>query len=288
MMPSEAAGRSALNADAGAIAAREGPRRGRVSPILIVAVGLPLLFLVLPLVALTTEALPALDELSPRTRETLWQALRVSVLTTGMSLLLIIGLGTPFAFVLARRRLPAARLINALIDLPIVLPPSVAGIALLMAFGRRGLVGSWLDELGITIGFTTTAVVLAQCFVAAPLYIRAAKVGFGLVEREVEDAAAVDGATPATVFRTITLPLARSSLVAGIVLAWARALGEFGATIMFAGSFAGRTQTMPLAIYERFGAGDLTAALTLSAILLGTSLVVLLAIRYLGEPTTPR
>ena len=288
-MQSEATSRRVLNADADTTPARERPRPGRISSAVIaIAVVLPLLFLVLPLVALFAEAVPALDDLSPRTRETLWQALRVSLITTGLSLLLIIGFGTPVAYVLARRRLPASRLINALIDLPIVLPPSVAGIALLMAFGRRGLVGSWLNDLGITIGFTTTAVVLAQCFVAAPLYIRAAKVGFGEVEREVEDAAAVDGATPATVFRTITLPLARSSLVAGVVLAWARALGEFGATIMFAGSFMGRTQTMPLAIYERFGAGDLTSALTLSVILLATSLVVLLAIRYLGEPTTPR
>ena len=269
--------------------AEASPRRRRPTKLLVtLAAGLPLLFLVLPLIALALEAFPALDELSAETRRTLEQALRVSLLTTSISLLLIIGLGTPFAFVLARRRLPAARLINALIDLPIVLPPSVAGIALLMAFGRNGLLGSWLAELGITVGFTTTAVVLAQCFVAAPLYIRAAKVGFGLVEREVEDAAAVDGATPATVFRTITLPLARASLVAGIVLAWARALGEFGATIMVAGSFAGRTQTMPLAIYERFGAGDLTSALVLSVVLLATSLIVLLAIRYLGEPTTPR
>jgi molybdate transport system permease protein len=289
MMQSEATSRRVLNADADTTPARERPRPGRISSAVIaIAVVLPLLFLVLPLVALFAEAVPALDDLSPRTRETLWQALRVSLITTGLSLLLIIGFGTPVAYVLARRRVPASRLINALIDLPIVLPPSVAGIALLMAFGRRGLVGSWLNDLGITIGFTTTAVVLAQCFVAAPLYIRAAKVGFGEVEREVEDAAAVDGATPATVFRTITLPLARSSLVAGVVLAWARALGEFGATIMFAGSFMGRTQTMPLAIYERFGAGDLTSALTLSVILLATSLVVLLAIRYLGEPTTPR
>ncbi|MBA2277729.1 MAG: molybdate ABC transporter permease subunit [Chloroflexia bacterium] len=262
--------------------------RSRVAILTALAVGLPLLFLTLPLIALTGEALPALDELTPETRETLGQALRVSLLTTSISLLLIIGLGTPFAFVLARRRLPAARLLNALIDLPIVLPPSVAGIALLMAFGRNGLVGGWLADVGITVGFTTTAVVLAQCFVAAPLYIRAAKVGFGLVEREVEDAAMVDGATPATVFRTITMPLARASLVAGVVLAWARALGEFGATIMVAGSFTGRTQTMPLAIYERFGAGDLTSALTLSIVLLATSLVVLVAIRYLGEPTTPR
>ena len=288
-MQSEATSRRVLNADADTTPARERPRPGRISSAVIaIAVVLPLLFLVLPLVALFAEAVPALDDLSPRTRETLWQALRVSLITTGLSLLLIIGFGTPVAYVLARRRLPAARLINALIDLPIVLPPSVAGIALLMAFGRRGLVGSWLNDLGITIGFTTTAVVLAQCFVAAPLYIRAAKVGFGEVEREVEDAAAVDGATPTTVFRTITLPLARSSLVAGVVLAWARALGEFGATIMFAGSFMGRTQTMPLAIYERFGTGDLTSALTLSVILLATSLVVLLAIRYLGEPATPR
>jgi len=279
MMQSEATSRRVLNADADTTPARERPRPGRISSAVIVfAVVLPLLFLVLPLVALFAEAVPALDDLSPQTRETLWQALRVSLITTGLSLLLIIGFGTPVAYILARRQVPASRLINALIDLPIVLPPSVAGIALLMAFGRRGLVGSWLNDLGITIGFTTTAVVLAQCFVAAPLYIRAAKVGFGEVEREVEDAAAVDGATPATVFRTITLPLARSSLVAGVVLAWARALGEFGATIMFAGSLQGVTQTLPLAIYEQF-AVNLDTAIAMGALFVVVSAVLLVFLK---------
>ena len=143
--------------------------------------------------------------------------------------------------------------------------------------------GQWLEEIGITIGFTTAAVILAQLFVAVPFFVRAAKGGFARVDRDIEEAAADLGASPATVFRTITLPLARPGLAAGAVLAWARALGEFGATIMFAGSFPGTTQTMPLAIYGRFGAGDLPAALLLSLVLLGASLLVLLGIRLLGN-----
>jgi molybdate transport system permease protein len=172
--------------------------------------------------------------------------------------------------------------VDTLVDLPIVLPPAVAGIALLMAFGRNGVLGRWLSEQGITVGFTTAAVVLAQIFIAAPFFVRAAKSGFMRVDRDLEEAAADLGASPTRVFRTVTLPLVMPSLVAGGVLAWARAMGEFGATIMFAGNFPGITQTMPLAIYGRFGAGDLSSALLLSFVLLLASLVVLLGLRTLA------
>ena len=177
-----------------------------------------------------------------------------------------------------------ARIVDALVDLPIILPPAVAGIALLTAFGRNGILGGFLAEMGITVGFTTAAVVIAQIFVSAPFYIRTARAGFLRVERPLEESAADLGAPPLRVFLRVTLPLARNSLFAGAVLAWARALGEFGATIMFAGNREGVTQTMPLAIYERFGAGDLPAALILSTILLGTSILFLLAIRIVGDP----
>lgn len=266
--------------------ARDARTRGGESLIgvsIVVAAALLVLYLALPLVALVWRGAGIRDGLTDATRQTLWQALTLSLLTSLVTLVIVILLGTPLAFLLARRPFRGARLVDTLIDLPIVLPPAVAGIALLMAFGRRGIIGRWLDEIGISIGFTTIAVILAQLFVAVPFFVRAAKGGFARVDRDIEEAAADLGASPATVFRTITLPLARPGLAAGAVLAWARALGEFGATIMFAGSFPGTTQTMPLAIYGRFGAGDLPAALLLSLVLLGVSLLVLLGIRLLGN-----
>ncbi len=159
-----------------------------------------------------------------------------------------------------------------------VLPPSVAGIALLVAFGRRGLLGQYLSVVGIELAFTQTAVVLAQLFVAAPFYIKAAAAGFAAVDRELEQAAALDGATAFQVARYVTVPLAWTALFGGIVMTWARALGEFGATIIFAGNFIGRTQTMPLAIYQGFEQ-ELSVALTLSVILLAVSFAVLFVVK---------
>jgi molybdate transport system permease protein len=244
--------------------------------------GLLLLFLALPVAALIVRAFGAGQTWDPATTQILRQALGLSLMTTTVSMVVVIALGTPLAYLLARRRFRGAAVVEALVDLPIVLPPAVAGIALLMAFGRRGVVGQWLDQGGITLGFTTAAVIMAQIFVAAPFYVIAARGGFARVDREVEDAASDLGASPARVFRTVTLPLIAPSLIAGAVLAWARALGEFGATIMFAGNFPGVTQTMPLAIYGRFGAGDLTTALLLSVVLLFASLAVLLGVRLAG------
>ena len=206
------------------------------------------------------------------------QAISLSMTTTAVTVLLTLVFGTPLAFLLARRRFRGHTALDTLIDLPMVLPPSVAGIALLVAFGRRGLLGQYLGVAGIELAFTPAAVVLAQVFVAAPFYIKAAATGFAGVDPELEQAAALDGASPRQVFRYVTAPLAWASLFGGAVMTWARALGEFGATIIFAGNFVGRTQTMPLAIYQGFEQ-DLTVALTLAAILLAVSFGVLFLVK---------
>lgn len=250
-----------------------------------VTFGLPLLalplllFLLLPLVALLWRVDPA-SLLLNLTNPQVVQAVRLSLLTTGISTLLTLLFGTPLAYWLARRRFRGRAAIDTLLDLPMVLPPSVAGIALLLAFGRRGLLGAYLADAGLNIAFTQTAVVLAQIFVAAPFYVKSAIAGFGGVDQELEQAAALDGADQWAVFRFITIPLAWSTLFGGAVMTWARALGEFGATIIFAGNFPGRTQTMPLAIYIGFEL-ELTIALTLSVILLTISFLVLFIVKGL-------
>ncbi len=192
--------------------------------------------------------------------------------------MLILIFGTPLAFALARRAFRFQRFVDTLIDLPIVVPPAVAGVALLMAFGRRGLLGGTLELMGVQIAFTTIAVVMAQVFISAPFYIKSASLGFAAIEPEFEQAASLDGASTWQKFRHVIVPLSWTALVSGAVLAWARALGEFGATIIFAGNFPGRTQTMPLAIYIGFEL-DLSIALTLSVIMIGLSFLALLVVR---------
>lgn len=242
--------------------------------------GLPLLvFFVLPLLALLARATPA-SVWENLGREETHQAIGLSLRTTLASTALAVLFGSPLAYGLARRRLWGQRVIETLVDLPTVLPPSVAGVALLIAFGRRGWFGPVFDALGVSIAFTSTAVVLAQLFIAAPLYVKAAALGFAGLDRELEQAAAIDGASRWQVLRHITLPLAYPALFSGAVLAWARALGEFGATIIFAGNFPGRTQTMPLAIYLGFEV-DMDLALALSVILIGTSFLVLILVKVL-------
>jgi molybdate transport system permease protein len=240
------------------------------------------LLLVTPLLALVLRAIDNLNRRTETTSEFMRQALVLSLVTTAVSLTIVVILGTPLAYLLARREFAGRRLIETLVDLPLVLPPAVAGIALLAAFGRRGLFGDELGALGISLPFTSAAVVLAQIFVAVPFYVRSARAGFSRIDRDLESAAADLGATPFHVLWTIILPLCKQSLVAGAVLAWARALGEFGATIMFAGNLPGKTQTMPLAIYGRLEAGDLEAALLLSSILLGVSVFILFGVRLVG------
>lgn len=207
-----------------------------------------LLFLAFPQLALIVRAIQTRGwEGLPSAGIT--EAILLSLATTFLSTALTVIFGTPLAFVLARWRFFGRRTLTVLVELPIVLPPTVAGLALLVALGRRGVLGSALGSVGIMLPFTTAAVVIAQCFVSAPFYIRAAQIGFNAIPREIEDAARVDGASGLTLFRHIVLPLSGTALAAGLTLSWARALGEFGATILFAGSIAGRTQTMPLLIY---------------------------------------
>jgi molybdate transport system permease protein len=207
-------------------------------------------------------------------------ALLLSMRATATSMFIIVLVGTPAAYVLARADFRGKRFLDALIDIPAVLPPSAAGIALLLTFGRFGLVGKYFDAIGVTISFTTAAVVIAEIFVSAHFYVRQASVGFSSVRRDVEEAAMVDGAGRFTVFTKVTVPLAFPALVAGALTAWARALGEFGATIIFAGSFRGITQTIPLAIFAEFQS-DMDAAVALSVLVLGFAFAVILAVRYL-------
>lgn len=218
---------------------------------------------------------------SPQARD----ALLLSIKTTSISMLIIIVVGTPAAYVLARSEFPGKRLVDSLIDIPAVLPPSAAGIALLLAFGKFGLLGRYLDVFGVQITFTTAAVVIAEIFVAAHFYVRQAAVGFSQISRDVEEAAMVDGASRYAVFTKVTVPLALPALVAGAVMAWARALGEFGGTIIFAGSFQGTTQTVPLAIYAALQS-NLDAAVALSVLVLGFAFTVILAGRFLTRRAT--
>lgn len=239
------------------------------------------LFLVLPIVALILRSITNRAwEGVPNSA--IPDAIWLSFVSTFFSMVLTVLFGTPLAFILARRRFPFKRLISVLIELPIVLPPAVAGLALLIAFGRRGLLGPLLSDLGIMLPFTLNAVIMAQTFVAAPFYIRAAQIGFQSVAREVEEAGRVDGAEGFSLFRFVTLPLSSRALAAGLVLSWARALGEFGATILFAGSLQGRTQTMPLLIYNVIER-DINAAIWTGLILVAIALVALLLSQWLAR-----
>ncbi|MDA8237726.1 MAG: ABC transporter permease [Chloroflexi bacterium] len=235
-------------------------------------------FLALPVATLVIRAAAVLSAVGGAAARAVADALVLSLLTTAASLVLVVGLGLPLAWWLARRPPRGAALVETLVDLPIVLPPSVAGLALLLVFGRRGLLGEPLALVGIAIPFTTVAVVVAQAFVAAPFFVRAARAGIRAVDRDLEDAARVDGAAESAVVRHVTIPLAASALSAGLVMAWARALGEFGATIMFAGNIAGRTQTLPLLVYSEFQ-GSLDASLVAAAILAVAAAGVLVAVR---------
>lgn len=214
--------------------------------------------------------------------EQAFKALRLSLVTSSLTTVITILLGTPLAYILARWKFRLKSWIELFIDLPIVLPPSVAGLALLIAFGRRGLFGSALNVLGISLPFTTAAVVLAQTFVAAPLYVRAARIGFTHIERQLEEAAHVEGANHWQLFYEVMFPLAGRALFSGAILTWTRALGEFGATILFAGNLEGVTQTMPMAIYLGFER-NLGVALALSVVLVIVSIFLLMLTRRLEK-----
>jgi molybdate transport system permease protein len=206
-------------------------------------------------------------------------ALRLSLVTALASTAVVVVLGVPLAWVLARSPFPGRRLVRALVTLPMVLPPVVGGAALLFALGRNSPLGRWLDgTLGITLPFSTTGVVIAQSFVALPFLVVTVEGALRAGDRGLEEAATTLGAGRWTVLRRVTLPQVGPSLVAGAVLAWARALGEFGATITFNGSLQGRTQTMPLAVYQALQR-DQGAAIVLSLVLVAVSLAVLVALR---------
>jgi molybdate transport system permease protein len=260
------------------LTARPARQRARAANWILAAGSLPLLtLLLLPILALVLKT-PPTTLLRYLGQSSTVQAISLSLVTSTATAITVVVLGLPLAYALARRRFRGQRLVEVLIDLPTVLPPAVAGLALLMAFGRRGLLGSWLQTLGIEIAFTPLAVMMAQMFVAAPYYIKTASVGLASVSVDLERAAALDGAGSLQVLRYITLPLAWRGIVGGIALCWARALGEFGATIIFAGNYPGRTQTMPLAVYLGFQI-DLNQALTLGVILLILSFSLLLTVR---------
>ncbi|MEU8159734.1 molybdate ABC transporter permease subunit [Micromonospora parva] len=253
-------------------------RRGRVPAALLIPAGLGLLFLVLPLVGLVIRA-PWTTLPQRLTEPGALTALRLSVQTATLATALCLLLGVPLAWLLARVEFPGRRLVRALVTVPLVLPPVVGGVALLLVFGRRGLLGGWLDTtFGITLPFTTTGVVLAEAFVAMPFLVIAVEGALRAADHRYEEAAATLGASRWTAFTHVTLPLVAPGLAAGAVLCWARALGEFGATITFAGNYPGRTQTMPLAVYLALET-DLESAIVLSLVLLVVSVGILVALR---------
>jgi molybdate transport system permease protein len=253
-------------------------RRGRMPLALLVPAGLGLLFLVLPLAGLLVRT--PWTTLPQRLAEPgVLTALRLSLQSATLATLLCLLLGVPLAWVLARATFPGRRIVRALVTVPLVLPPVVGGVALLLVFGRNGLVGGWLDSaFGLTLPFTTAGVVLAEAFVAMPFLVIAVDGALRGADHRYEEAAATLGAGRWTTFTHVTLPLVAPGVAAGAVLCWARALGEFGATITFAGNFPGRTQTMPLAVYLALET-DLQAAIVLSLVLLLVSVAILASLR---------
>jgi molybdate transport system permease protein len=244
-------------------------------------------FLALPIIALFATA--TVSDIAAGLRHPLvWPALRLSALTTLVTLLLVIALGTPLAWVLARASGRLARALETLIQLPIVIPPAVAGVAMLLAFGRRGLLAPLLQPAGWSVAFTTTAVVLAELFVSAPFFVQAAINAFRRINPEIILVARTFGASPLRVFFRVAVPIAAPGLVSGAAMSWARSLGEFGATLMFAGNLEGRTQTLPLAIYTALEA-EMRAAQALSIILVVVAFGVLLLVRAtLRDGVDPR
>jgi molybdate transport system permease protein len=262
----------------GAAAPQRRRRAQRVPVALLVPATLGLLFLVLPLAGLLIRA-PWATLPQRLTEPGVLTALRLSLYTATMATLVCLVLGVPLAWLLARVEFPGRRLVRALVTVPLVLPPVVGGVALLLVFGRRGLLGSRLDAVfGFTLPFTTTGVIVAEAFVAMPFLVIAVEGALRGADARYEEAAATLGAGRWTTFTRVTLPLVAPGIAAGAVLCWARALGEFGATITFAGNFPGRTQTMPLAVYLALET-DLEAAIVLSLILLIVSVAILAALR---------
>ena len=262
-------------------AAAPRPRRGtsRVPVGLLVPAAVGLAALVLPLLGLVVRA-PWSALPSRLAAPGVLTALRLSLETATLATLVSVVLGVPLAWLLARVEFPGRRVVRALVTVPLVLPPVVGGVALLLVFGRKGLLGAWLDSaFGITLPFTTPGVVVAEAFVAMPFLIIAVEGALRGADTRFEEAAATLGAGRWTTFRRVTVPLVAPGIAAGAVLCWARALGEFGATITFAGNYPGITQTMPLAVYQTLEGGDLDGAIVLSLMLLVVSVTILASLR---------
>jgi molybdate transport system permease protein len=257
---------------------RHARRRERIPTVVVVLATLGALLFFVPLAALLWRA-PWSAVWSTLSSHDALTALRLSLVTSLASVGIAIVLGVPLAWVQARVAYPGRRIVRAVTILPMVLPPVVGGIALLLAFGRRGLVGQPLDHVGVHLPFHVLGAIAAETFVAMPFLVLTVEAAFRSADRRFEDAARTLGASRLSVFRRVTLPAIRPSLIAGAVLCWARALGEFGATITFAGNAAGRTQTLPLFVYIKLEEGSTDAAIMLSLVLLAVSLVVLVSLR---------
>jgi molybdate transport system permease protein len=249
-----------------------------IAAVLIIAVTF---YLAVPIVALFFRTTPELFLESLENPEVL-SALWLSLFTSVISLVVVLIVGTPFAYFHTRNKYPGKMIVDTLIDLPLVLPPAVAGVALLLLYGRTGLLGKYLSMFGVSVPFTTLAVIMAQIFVASPFYLRQAKSLFEQLDPAYEKTALTLGASPLRIFATITLPLTAGGLVSGAVMTFGRALGEFGATLMFAGNLPGVTQTMPLAVYVGMQ-GELNVGITVSILLVIISFAVMIAVRLLAK-----
>jgi len=244
-------------------------------------------FIGVPILALLYAAISDEDFWGSLSNPMVYKALYLSLYTSAISMFIIVVIGTPIGYLLAHNRKGIFRIVDILIELPIVLPPVVAGIALLMAFGNNGIMGKFLSDIGISLPFTTVAVIFAQIFVAAPFYVRSARIGFQGVPRTYEDIAQTLGSTPMETFWRISLPLTWQALLGGLALSWARALSEFGATIMFAGSIIGKTQTLPLATLRAMET-DITFAITISVLALFLSMAILVFLGLVATRSTDR
>ena len=268
---------------------RPPPTRSLTSPRPALLLVLPplvlLLLMVIPPAALALRAAAAPIAALELLNRPLLMAVALSLTTTAISTVIILVLGTPLAFILARYRFPLHDFINLIVELPIVLPPVVAGLGLLMAFGRSSPIGALLQQVGLGLPFTTVAVVMAQAFVGAPFYVRTAQVRFAAIPNELDEAAAISGGGQWDFFWYVAIPVSRSAMLAGLVLSWARALGEFGATLMFAGNLPGRTQTMPLLVYGAFER-DVNLALWTGLVLVAIALCALAVGRLLAKGST--
>jgi len=253
--------------------------------VLVACLAVALTFLTLPVVAIFADSSPG-ELISSLGEEGALDALWLSLKCSAASLAIILLVGTPAAYLLATRAFRGRALVVTLIELPLVLPPAVAGIALLAAVGPEGILGGAIDAAGIQLSFTTAGVVVALTFVSSPFYVRQAMAAFAAVDRSLLDASRTLGASEARGFLRVMIPVAVPGLATGTALALGRALGEFGATLMFAGSFQGITQTVPLAIYDRFST-DFDSALALSAVLVAVSAAVLLAVKLVGGGEAP-